>query len=106
MSALPAAKMLPDALRQALLDAQAQVNTLVLGKAQEVRLAFVALLSDGHLLIEDLPGLGKTTLAHALAAGSADIGFLLAFGRRCDGVYEGDGGCGTNMTQCAPSARS
>jgi MoxR-like ATPase len=33
-----------------------------------VRLAFVALLSDGHLLIEDLPGLGKTTLAHALAA--------------------------------------
>ena len=51
MSALPAAKMLPDALRQALQDAQAQVNTLVLGKAQEVRLAFVALLSDGHLLI-------------------------------------------------------
>lgn len=74
MSALPAAKMLPDALRQALLDAQAQVNTLVLGKAQEVRLAFVALLSDGHLLIEDLPGLGKTTLAHALAA-TLGLGF-------------------------------
>jgi MoxR-like ATPase len=68
MSALPAAKMLPDALRQALQDAQAQVNTLVLGKAQEVRLAFVALLSDGHLLIEDLPGLGKTTLARSMAA--------------------------------------
>ena len=68
MSALPAAKMLPDALRKALQDAQAQVNTLVLGKAQEVRLAFVALLSEGHLLIEDLPGLGKTTLAHAMAA--------------------------------------
>ncbi|MBS0215610.1 MAG: AAA family ATPase [Proteobacteria bacterium] len=48
--------------------AQQQVNQLVLGKPLEVRLAFVALLADGHLLIEDLPGLGKTTLAHALAA--------------------------------------
>lgn len=60
--------ILTDALRGALEQAQAQVNALVLGKAQAVRLAFVALLSDGHLLIEDLPGLGKTTLAHALAA--------------------------------------
>ena len=74
MSALPAAKMLPDGLRKALQEAQAQVNTLVLGKAQEVRLAFVALLSDGHLLIEDLPGLGKTTLAHAMAA-TLGLGF-------------------------------
>ena len=48
--------------------AQTQVNALVLGKPHEVRLAFVALLAGGHLLIEDLPGLGKTTLAHALAA--------------------------------------
>ncbi|MBN7135073.1 ATPase [Lysobacter enzymogenes] len=62
------ANILTDALRGALEQAQAQVNALVLGKAQAVRLAFVALLSDGHLLIEDLPGLGKTTLAHALAA--------------------------------------
>ncbi len=60
--------MLSDKLRTSLLDAQAQVNRLVLGKPNEVRLAFVALLADGHLLIEDLPGLGKTTLAHALAA--------------------------------------
>ena len=74
MSALPAAKMLPDALRSSLRDALAQVNTLVLGKPQEVRLAFVALLSGGHLLIEDLPGLGKTTLAHALAA-TLGLGF-------------------------------
>ncbi|MGY0798072.1 AAA family ATPase [Lysobacter sp. A286] len=62
------ARMLPDTLRNALDDAQAQVNSLVLGKSLEVRLAFVSLLSQGHLLIEDLPGLGKTTLAHALAA--------------------------------------
>ena len=55
-------------LKTRLRAAQEQVNALVLGKAQEVRLAFVALLAGGHLLIEDLPGLGKTTLAHALAA--------------------------------------
>ncbi|HWS78152.1 MAG TPA: AAA family ATPase [Thermomonas sp.] len=75
MSASPAIDtMLPDALRSALRDAQAQVNTLVLGKPQQVRLAFVALLADGHLLIEDLPGLGKTTLAHAMAA-TLGLGF-------------------------------
>ena len=74
-SPIPApATMLPDALRGALAEAQAQVNTLVLGKPQQVRLAFVALLADGHLLIEDLPGLGKTTLAHAMAA-TLGLGF-------------------------------
>src|SRR5688500_20307758 len=75
MSASPlSGHMLTDDLRDALRRAQAQVNTLVLGKPQEVRLAFVALLSDGHLLIEDLPGLGKTTLAHAMAA-TLGLGF-------------------------------
>ena len=69
-----AAAMLSEALREAVNAAQAQVNGLVLGKEREVRLAFVALLSDGHLLIEDLPGLGKTTLAHALAA-TLGLGF-------------------------------
>ncbi|ROP79271.1 MoxR-like ATPase [Stenotrophomonas rhizophila] len=70
----PVPAMLTDVLRQSLRAAQDQVNGLVLGKAQEVRLAFVALLSGGHLLIEDLPGLGKTTLAHALAS-SLGLGF-------------------------------
>jgi MoxR-like ATPase len=60
--------MLPDGLRASLDRALAQVNGVVLGKAHEVRLTFVALLAGGHVLIEDLPGLGKTTLAHALAA--------------------------------------
>jgi MoxR-like ATPase len=69
-----ATDMLTDTQREALKQALDQVNTLVLGKPQEVRLAFVALLSDGHLLIEDLPGLGKTTLAHALAA-TLGLGF-------------------------------
>ncbi|HEX7801480.1 MAG TPA: AAA family ATPase [Pseudoxanthomonas sp.] len=70
----PAPEMLTDALHAALKSAQQQVNSLVLGKPQEVRLAFVALLSGGHILIEDLPGLGKTTLAHALAA-TLGLGF-------------------------------
>ena len=61
-------------LKDHLRAAQAQVNSLVLGKPQEVRLAFVALLAGGHVLIEDLPGLGKTTLAHALAA-TLGLGF-------------------------------
>lgn len=58
---------LPSALRQALERGIDQVNTVLLGKPREVRLAFVSLLAGGHLLIEDLPGVGKTTLAHALA---------------------------------------
>ena len=74
MSVGTKAAMLSDALRGAVNDAQSQVNRLVLGKVLEVRLAFVALLSDGHLLIEDLPGLGKTTLAHAVAA-TLGLGF-------------------------------
>ena len=61
-------------LKDHLRAAQAQVNSLVLGKQHEVRLAFVALLAGGHVLIEDLPGLGKTTLAHALAA-TLGLGF-------------------------------
>lgn len=74
MAVASAPQMLTDAQQSALKAALQQVNSLVLGKPQEVRLAFVALLADGHLLIEDLPGLGKTTLAHALAA-TLGLGF-------------------------------
>jgi MoxR-like ATPase len=62
------ASNLSDSAQAALAAAIAQVNRLVLGKPREIRLAFACLLAGGHLLIEDLPGLGKTTLAHALAA--------------------------------------
>lgn len=62
------AAILPANARTALDAAIEQVNTLVLGKPREVRLAFTTLLAGGHLLVEDLPGLGKTTLARALAA--------------------------------------
>ncbi|MBD3656310.1 AAA family ATPase [Marinobacter sp.] len=44
-----------------------QLNTILLGKDQQVRLAVCGLLARGHLLIEDIPGMGKTTLSHALA---------------------------------------
>jgi MoxR-like ATPase len=54
--------------------AQQQVNAVVLGKTPRVRLAFACFLAGGHLLIEDLPGVGKTTLAHALAA-TLDLSF-------------------------------
>ena len=45
----------------------AQVSKIILGKDRQIRLALACLLARGHLLIEDLPGVGKTTLAHALA---------------------------------------
>jgi MoxR-like ATPase len=45
----------------------AQVEQVILGKPHQIRLALACLLARGHLLIEDLPGVGKTTLAHALA---------------------------------------
>lgn len=49
---------------KALLD---QLNTVIVGKADQVRDCVACLLAGGHLLIEDVPGVGKTTLAHALA---------------------------------------
>lgn len=52
---------------QRLQEAQAVVNSILLGKDHQVNLAFCCLLARGHLLIEDIPGVGKTTLAHAMA---------------------------------------
>ncbi|MEI6302898.1 MAG: MoxR family ATPase [Betaproteobacteria bacterium] len=44
-----------------------QAGHIILGKEHQIRLALACMLARGHLLIEDLPGVGKTTLAHALA---------------------------------------
>jgi MoxR-like ATPase len=44
-----------------------QVGTVILGKQRQIRLAITCLLARGHLLIEDIPGVGKTMLAHTLA---------------------------------------
>jgi len=46
---------------------QQAIETVVRGKSAPVKLALVALLAEGHLLIEDVPGVGKTTLARSLA---------------------------------------
>ncbi len=43
------------------------LNQLILGKPMQIKLALACLLADGHLLLEDLPGMGKTVLSHALA---------------------------------------
>ena len=45
----------------------AKSETIILGKEHQIRLALCCLLARGHLLIEDLPGVGKTVLAHVLA---------------------------------------
>src|SRR6266540_4342382 len=46
---------------------QQVIETVIKGKSEAVRLGIVALIAGGHLLVEDVPGVGKTTLAHALA---------------------------------------
>ena len=45
-----------------------KANEIILGKDTQIRLALSCLFARGHLLIEDLPGMGKTTLAHLLAS--------------------------------------
>ena len=52
------------ALIRPVLDA---LERIIIGKSRQLQLALACLLARGHLLIEDLPGVGKTTLAHALA---------------------------------------
>lgn len=53
---------------QAIIDKTvAQINQIILGKELQIRLILTCLLARGHVLIEDIPGVGKTTLAHALA---------------------------------------
>ncbi|HAG38902.1 MULTISPECIES: MoxR family ATPase [unclassified Pseudoalteromonas] len=44
------------------------LSSVIFGKKKQIKLALTCLFSEGHLLIEDLPGMGKTTLSHALAA--------------------------------------
>jgi MoxR-like ATPase len=46
---------------------QSAIETVIKGKSEPVRLAIVTLIAGGHLLVEDVPGVGKTTLAHAIA---------------------------------------
>lgn len=54
-------------MREAVKKTIDDVGTILLGKEHEIKLALTCLLARGHLLIEDLPGMGKTTLSYALA---------------------------------------
>ena len=54
-------------MHEKLQSAVAEIGRVLMGKEQSVKLSLATMLAGGHLLIEDLPGLGKTTLAHALA---------------------------------------
>jgi MoxR-like ATPase len=55
-------------MNQTLNNVITQTEQVILGKPRQIRLALTCLLARGHLLIEDLPGVGKTTLAHVLAS--------------------------------------
>ncbi len=61
-------------MQQTIHTAIEQIEKIIVGKPQQIRLAVCCLLSAGHCLIEDLPGVGKTTLAHAIA-GVFGMGF-------------------------------
>ncbi len=63
----------PDALIK-IEQLQNSIGRVIKGKKETIKLAFVALIARGHLLIEDVPGIGKTTLANALA-NALDISF-------------------------------
>jgi MoxR-like ATPase len=54
-------------LEPKILRLQTAIETVVRGKPEAIKLSLVCLLAEGHLLIEDVPGVGKTTLAHTLA---------------------------------------
>ncbi|MDQ6629510.1 MAG: AAA family ATPase [Pseudomonadota bacterium] len=58
---------MPPALRSQLADLIGQIGTIIVGKRTQIEDCVACLLAGGHLLIEDVPGVGKTTLAHAIA---------------------------------------
>jgi MoxR-like ATPase len=65
--AAPARAPSPDEIARLLGSLQANIASVLLGKPELIHLSLVALLAEGHLLLEDVPGVGKTLLAKALA---------------------------------------
>lgn len=57
-----------DSIKSSIDNVVDNASQVILGKRHEIRLALACLFARGHLLIEDLPGVGKTTLAHVMAA--------------------------------------
>jgi MoxR-like ATPase len=64
---MPTTRTATPATESTITEVIAAANEIILGKEAQIRLALACLLARGHLLIEDLPGVGKTTLAHTLA---------------------------------------
>ena len=64
---IPIREPLARTLVQKVADVIAEANHIILGKEAQIRLALVCLITGGHLLIEDIPGVGKTILAQTLA---------------------------------------
>ncbi len=58
---------LANSTSQKIVDLKSAIGNVIKGKDETIELAIVALLAEGHLLIEDVPGVGKTTLGHAMA---------------------------------------
>lgn len=56
-----------DAVREEMQSVYQQLNQLILGKQLQIKLSLTCMLANGHLLLEDLPGMGKTVLSHSLA---------------------------------------
>ncbi|MCA9401727.1 MAG: AAA family ATPase, partial [Candidatus Omnitrophica bacterium] len=54
-------------IKNLLTDVSANLSTVIKGKEDKIELVLLALIAGGHVLIEDIPGVGKTTLARALA---------------------------------------
>ncbi|MEI7924309.1 MAG: MoxR family ATPase [Planctomycetota bacterium] len=67
MSEAVLTKDLGDQARDGLNRLTQQLNSVVVGKPEPIRMALVAMLSEGHVLIEDVPGVGKTLLARAIS---------------------------------------
>ena len=61
------AEILPVSASQDIAGAIASIESIILGKTRQVKLAVCCLLANGHCLVEDLPGVGKTTLSQAIA---------------------------------------
>ena len=54
-------------MNESIFNSLRQAEAVIVGKRRQIQLALACFLAQGHLLIEDVPGVGKTTLAHVLA---------------------------------------
>src|SRR5262245_45513160 len=74
LDSVPLMKATEASAREKIVALREAIGLTIKGKQETIELAIVALLAEGHLLIEDVPGVGKTTLGHALAR-SLDCNF-------------------------------